>query len=673
MARIPAPAVLGSGRGRSRVGSGGQLVNFYAEQAAEGADTAAWFSGCPGLSQFADTGNGYVRALYTFKGQAYAVTNDGLYRISGSGTSTRVAAISVSRAASIADNGLVMVIVDGNRGWAFNGTTVAAIGEDGFYGADNVIFFNQYFIFNRSGTGQFFWSEILAEFDGSSLDPLDFATAEYGPDKLVGIDTLQQQLWLFGEKSVEIWYASGDENTFLRIPGGVIDRGCAGSYAHTKTGDNVFWLSGEGIVYTNAGYQAQRVSTHSVEFDLKGRDLSSAQMWSYEDEGHTFVMLTLGEPSRTTGDQPEVQDAKRTWCFDASTGVWHIRSHIDYGRHLANAYCRAYDRHLVGSFVDGKVYEMALEKYTDAGRPLVSEVWYSPLTNNRSRMFHSSFEVDGDWGWGDLATVTDEVALDAVDETVFTIVPIPSSGNVPAFAGTAETLGALTGTPFYRVSSYAVISGQNALCLQGTSGSPASVGFYTDVESYGIEPLYTLLFRRGFLATGVAGQTSVRLQIYQANKGVGELGAEDKALPPDATDIEEIYDQQGIIGTSFTPATFEITKPYVSAVLSGWSTTGAAGNAPDFTSFSGRLERDAVNIAGSVSFQTPLAQVSWSDDGGMTWSNQRIMGVGEVGERGHRFIARRLGQSRDRIYRFAMDGAHPHRISAVGFIEGAGE
>lgn len=855
MARIPAPAVLGSGRGRSRVGSGGQLVNFYAEQAAEGADTAAWLNGCPGLSQFADTGSGYVRALYTFKGQAYAVTNDGLYRISGSGTSTRVAAISVSRAASIADNGLVMVIVDGNRGWAFNGTTVAAIGEDGFYGADNVIFFNQYFIFNRSGTGQFFWSEILAEFDGSSLDPLDFATAEYGPDKLVGIDTLQQQLWLFGEKSVEIWYASGDENTFLRIPGGVIDRGCAGSYAHTKTGDNVFWLSGEGIVYTNAGYQAQRVSTHSVEFDLKGRDLSSAQMWSYEDEGHTFVMLTLGAPLRTTGDQPEVQDAKRTWCFDTSTGVWHVRSHIDYGRHIANAYCRAYDRHLVGSFVDGKVYEMALEKYTDAGRPLVSEVWYSPLTNNRSRMFHSSFEVDGDWGWplrpgaagattytthlvvapgrydissnfnsylvrtvgaGEGGASTPEeldtrilegalfspdgsqfVAMELDPDTSDRFIAVYTTSAAGAYVRTQSIIRDFSTSSLARMAfspdgEYFVVGHSNVqsgdtvrefevfettgwtqvTSLEPTTAYNANTKFWPMFKSDGTlitaylqtgSPTNTRILTLHTYAAGTFTFQSVATTSDPAmfSDGVPFRSVQDIALDPDGdylvvvqgvapnddmivvlnmVDLSRRAGQpvptngsgDGVYTVDYNPAggsfayidrlgnTLNIVEdtgltitqtedvlgdtlgigndirvryaPDGSHVATYWlngttnvvwvhvfgtetwgetyANSWASLSLPGYPPALGRL------VSGQTQGTSPtpfLAQISWSDDGGMTWSNQRIMGVGEVGERGYRFIARRLGQSRDRIYRFAMDGAHPHRISAVGFIEGTGE
>lgn len=47
----------------------------------------------------------------------------------------------------------------------------------------------------------------------------------------------------------------------------------------------------------------------------------------------------------------------------------------------------------------------------------------------------------------------------------------------------------------------------------------------------------------------------------------------------------------------------------------------------------------------------PLATLSWSDDGGHIWSNQHTVSMGLVGQYKNRFRWRRLGVSRDRVYR----------------------
>lgn len=47
----------------------------------------------------------------------------------------------------------------------------------------------------------------------------------------------------------------------------------------------------------------------------------------------------------------------------------------------------------------------------------------------------------------------------------------------------------------------------------------------------------------------------------------------------------------------------------------------------------------------------PLATLSWSDDGGHTWSNKYTESMGRVGRYKNRFHWHRLGVSRDRVYR----------------------
>jgi hypothetical protein len=89
-----------------------------------------------------------------------------------------------------------------------------------------------------------------------------------------------------------------------------------------------------------------------------------------------------------------------TWVFDAATGLWHKRSHIDHGRHHASSYVRAFDKHIIGDYSTGKLYQWSLDIYDDAGRPMIAEAVCAPIHRLRDRMRFKSFEVDIDAGVG---------------------------------------------------------------------------------------------------------------------------------------------------------------------------------------------------------------------------------------------------------------------------------
>lgn len=64
----------------------------------------------------------------------------------------------------------------------------------------------------------------------------------------------------------------------------------------------------------------------------------------------------------------------------------------------------------------------------------------------------------------------------------------------------------------------------------------------------------------------------------------------------------------------------------------------------------------------------PQIMLRWSDDGGMTWSNEHWCSAGAIGEYKNRVLWRRLGSSRDRI--FEISGSDPVKTAIVAaYIE----
>jgi len=61
-----------------------------------------------------------------------------------------------------------------------------------------------------------------------------------------------------------------------------------------------------------------------------------------------------------------------------------------------------------------------------------------------------------------------------------------------------------------------------------------------------------------------------------------------------------------------------------------------------------------VGLSGSGQGIDPVVSLSWSNDGGHTWSNEMTASIGKIGERKVRAKFNRLGMARDRVYKVVM-------------------
>ena len=60
----------------------------------------------------------------------------------------------------------------------------------------------------------------------------------------------------------------------------------------------------------------------------------------------------------------------------------------------------------------------------------------------------------------------------------------------------------------------------------------------------------------------------------------------------------------------------------------------------------------------------PQAMLQFSDDGGHSWSNEKWASFGKIGNRYRRAIWRRLGHSRDRVFRLTV--TDPVKVTLIG-------
>lgn len=108
--------------------------------------------------------------------------------------------------------------------------------------------------------GWFFWIDP----GETTIDPFDFATAERAPDPISSVIVFGDQFWLPGDKTTEVWYFSGNEDTpVLRFQGVVFDRGAwEGTAVQVK--DSMIIVDTEGAVFQVSG-GLERISRPDIE------------------------------------------------------------------------------------------------------------------------------------------------------------------------------------------------------------------------------------------------------------------------------------------------------------------------------------------------------------------------------------------------------------------------
>ena len=340
-------------------------INCYPERL----DGDNWrMVGAPGEVLVAALG-GEFRNQRDCGGRWFVVAGATLYEQQTNGTNTvRGTLLTSTGFVGMADNKTQLAIVDGANLYIYNLTsdTFAQVTAPAWRGSDDVWELDGYFIFVDPETDQFYLSAID---DGTSLDALDFTSADSAPDNILAHCVSHRQALFFGDLTGEFWINSGGsavEFPFVRYQSYTLDVGIVGKRALTVAADTVFWVGktrrGSGIVYMLAGNQPQRVSTIAVEQAIaSSNDVTLATMWAYQVEGHEFVAVNA--PGLTT-----------TWVYDAALQQWHERGEWDAGwQPLRSAHHIAFDGEIYAGDSAGNLVRLDNSVNNLNGRVMVRE------------------------------------------------------------------------------------------------------------------------------------------------------------------------------------------------------------------------------------------------------------------------------------------------------------
>lgn len=349
------------------------------------------FYGAPGRKLFATVGVGPIRGAHTVNGIGYVVSGSELYQVARAGLPTLLGSIPGVGRVCIQHNETQVVIMH-SVGWSMYSLSSSALTTvDGAPATAQGTFQDSYIVFPNSN-GTYGWSAID---DASVIDGLSFASAEAQPDPIIAVLSDHRELWLFGTQTTEIAQTSGDADlVFTRTS--MLEYGCCAKYTPAKSNNTVFWLgqneSGTGVVYQADGYSPERISTHALEEAIATYgDLTDTFGFAYQQNGHTFYILTF--------------IGFATWAWDASARRWTQLTYRNAStgvreRQRDNAYLFLGGQHIVGDYVNGNLYVLDLDTYTDNGNQIERERAWAVIENENKWLRHNSIELIGESGVG---------------------------------------------------------------------------------------------------------------------------------------------------------------------------------------------------------------------------------------------------------------------------------
>jgi hypothetical protein len=237
-----------------------QLKNLYFEQNPSNQKEVVALIERPALLSFLEAGDGPGRRLYRQPG----FSNGDLFHVSGpelfkhhmetnrTVTTTQITGlIDGTGRPDIAATYDYLWITDGIDLQYTNGSaalTAIVVPDD--IPMISLDVFNGYVMCVQNNSDRFYWIE-----PGEiTIDPLNFATAERLPDAVNQIRAIGDEFWLFGDKSIEPWRATGDGDApFQRIEGRRFDFGVFAGTAVQMKGTGVICISDEGMAKQISG------------------------------------------------------------------------------------------------------------------------------------------------------------------------------------------------------------------------------------------------------------------------------------------------------------------------------------------------------------------------------------------------------------------------------------
>lgn len=371
--------------GRHPHESQGRLINAYSEPIGDG--NQRWRR-APGLSVFAtpDPARSGFRGQILVVDKLYVAYSERLVYADLDGVVTDIATLPGSEPVTAARNNRtptpqIVFVVPGTGAYSVDTTTVTQITDPDLPPPASVCFLDGYFFF-AIPDGRCFASGL----NDITINALDFTTAEAKPDQLVRGIVYNQELFLVGRTSIEVYANQANPTGFpfgrvAIIPRGV---GYGGPRAMTGFEDGfdmgLLWVGDDGHVHRLEGYAERVISPPDLAANLLEHvaDKTTIEMQSFMSAGHAFSSVSA---------------PGFTWVYDWTTDAWHERASYNLFRWRGTGNTvSAFGKWLIGDSESNAVLAISDLAYREVDQPLI---W--TLESGPNSVFPNPLRVGPTW------------------------------------------------------------------------------------------------------------------------------------------------------------------------------------------------------------------------------------------------------------------------------------
>jgi len=357
-----------------------QVTQNWYQQFNEGGKEKYVLLPFPGLKVLSNEA-GVDRGFHRMSEVLYQVKGTSLYRIDADGTHTLKGTIPGTARITAADDGINMfIVVKADRVWQYSSDTnlITQVTDSNITGSDTVDFINNQFHYTKSGlvdvtdsdgntTTQGPGYTIVSNVgDGSVASGLNIIGAEGLPDTLIRDYVFEEVIYRCGTRTIEAWYNSGVGSPPIdRLSGRIFNVGLAAINSIDKTDEAFYWLGDDFAIYRSQAGSKQRISTDAISNEIgKYSRVDDAIGHTFTMEGQNFYAITFPSGNKTFVNNEEL--GENGW-FELSSGV---NGPHESSKYQGTSIISAYGKNLVADELNGNVYELDLDTFTNNGLPL---------------------------------------------------------------------------------------------------------------------------------------------------------------------------------------------------------------------------------------------------------------------------------------------------------------
>jgi len=364
--RIPLNITGGSYASRSLPLSAQTTRNFYPEFQEDPFTKDRYvLMPFPGYKAFGSS-SGADRGMLEHKGVLYKVSGITLHSVTNAGVHTTLGTVEGSGQCVMEGiNSNVVIATKQGLVYRYNGSTVKEITDADLETPDWVAHLNSTMIYGGDD-GRF---AVSAVGDATSINGLDYATAEIDADDLIRGVSFQQKAYFFGEKTTEIWNFTGVGRPPMDpVPGAAKTIGIAGRTAVDSNDAYLYFLADDRKVFRASQGQFEPVGNIALSNAFESYStVDDAIGACFTIQGQNFFHLAF-----PTED--------KSWVFHEPTGQWfELNRSGSTGRGPGNSFVYAYGKALCADYRDSNIYQLDVDTFTENGSAITRQRDTGPI------------------------------------------------------------------------------------------------------------------------------------------------------------------------------------------------------------------------------------------------------------------------------------------------------